>query len=95
MEIRIVHEQEDQQFTVKLEKEDAELAYATPSEKVMNFTHTYVPVHARGKGVAYKLIEEGLCYARENGFSVIASCPVVAKHISRNPHHQDLLKQKK
>jgi len=94
MQINIIHEQEAQQFSAELEGgENAELAYATPSEKVIDFTHTYVPVAARGKGVAYKLIEEGLRYAREQELRVIATCPAVAKHISRHPHHQDLLQE--
>ncbi|MBC5772559.1 N-acetyltransferase [Pontibacter sp. KCTC 32443] len=93
MDVKIVHEEKYQQFTVTLEDdEEAELAYAKPSEKEIDFTHTYVPESARGKGIAQQLIEEGLCFARDNGFTVIATCPVVAKYIARNKQHQDLLK---
>ncbi|WP_162427237.1 GNAT family N-acetyltransferase [Pontibacter pudoricolor] len=94
MDVKIVHEEKYQQFTVTLEgDEEAELAYAKPSEKEIDFTHTYVPESARGKGIAQQLIEEGLCFARDNGLLVIASCPVVAKYISKNEQHKDLLKK--
>ncbi|MDO6390419.1 GNAT family N-acetyltransferase [Pontibacter sp. BT731] len=93
MELNIKHDKEYQQFTARLGEEDAELAYATPSEEVMDFTHTYVPESARGKGVANKLIEEGLCYAEENGKKVVATCPVVKKFIDRNSNYQKLLQQ--
>ena len=93
MDVKIVHEKKYQQFTVTLDgDEEAELAYARPSEKEIDFTHTYVPESARGKGIAQQLIEEGLCFARENGYLVIATCPVVAKYIEKNKQHKDLLK---
>jgi uncharacterized protein len=94
MDIDIKHDKKYQQFTANLgEEEEAELAYATPSEEVMDFTHTFVPETARGKGVANKLIEEGLCYAEENGKKVIATCPVVKKYIHKNPDYHKLLKE--
>lgn len=93
MDIDIKHDKKHQQFTAALGEEEAELAYAVPSEEVMDFTHTYVPESARGKGVANKLIAEGLCYAEENGKKVIATCPVVQKYIHKNPDYQKLLKE--
>ncbi|NDK55264.1 GNAT family N-acetyltransferase [Pontibacter fetidus] len=93
MDVKIVHEEKYQQFTVTLTNdEEAELAYARPAEKEIDFTHTFVPESARGKGIAQQLIEEGLCFARDNGYLVIATCPVVAKYIQKNPQHKDLLK---
>jgi len=85
MEISIIHEKKYQQFTVMLGEEEAELAYALPAANVINFTHTYVPESARGKGIAQKLIEEGLRYARQNGYKVQASCPVVKKYLQAHP----------
>lgn len=92
MDLNIKHDKKYQQFTASLGEEEAELAYATPSEEVMDFTHTFVPESARGKGVANKLIKEGLCYAEENGKKVVATCPVVKKYIHKNPDYQRLLK---
>ncbi|NEM97124.1 GNAT family N-acetyltransferase [Pontibacter burrus] len=93
MEIQVKHEEKYQQFTVVLgADEEAELAYSRPTEQEIDFTHTFVPESARGKGIAQKLIEHGLCFARDNGYLVIASCPAVAKYIKNNPQHQDLLK---
>ncbi|WP_242927396.1 GNAT family N-acetyltransferase [Pontibacter vulgaris] len=93
MDLEVTHDKEYQQFTIEMGGDDAELAYATPEQNVLDFQHTYVPESARGKGVANKLIAEGLRYAEENGHCVIASCPAVAKYIERHPEHQKLLKQ--
>lgn len=85
MEINIIHEKKYQQFTVVLGEEEAELAYALPAADVLDFTHTYVPESARGKGIAHKLIEEGLRYARQNRYKVKASCPAVQKYLQAHP----------
>jgi len=85
MEINIIHEKKYQQFTVVLGEEEAELAYSLPAAGMLDFTHTYVPESARGKGIAQKLIEEGLRYARQNGYKIQASCPVVKKYLQTHP----------
>ena len=86
------HDKEYQQFTIALGEEEAELAYATPSEGTIDFTHTFVPESARGKGIANKLVEAGLQYAKANNLKVIATCTVVAAYIQRHEEYQSLLK---
>ncbi|QCR23184.1 GNAT family N-acetyltransferase [Pontibacter sp. SGAir0037] len=94
MELTVKHDKKYQQFTIELEAdEEAELAYALPSDKVLDFTHTFVPESARGQGVAHKLIEQGLQFAADNGFKVIATCPAVATYINRHQQYQHLLYQ--
>ncbi|MFD2514964.1 GNAT family N-acetyltransferase [Pontibacter locisalis] len=87
----IKHEEKYQQFTIELDGDEAELAYACPSEDVVDFTHTYVPKSERGNGMAESLIEEGLKYAREHNLKVKATCPAVAKYINAHPEYKDLL----
>lgn len=91
MNAKIKHDKKYQQFTIEFEGDDAELAYATPSEGILDFTHTYVPESARGKGIAQKLIAHGLQYASDHHFKVIASCPIVARYIDQHEEYQKLL----
>ncbi|WP_187263858.1 GNAT family N-acetyltransferase [Pontibacter beigongshangensis] len=94
MEITVTHEEQYQQFTVVLpDEEEAELAYSTPAPKVLDFTHTFVPETARGKGIADKLIEAGLQFAANNNYQIRASCPVVARFIERHPAYKELLQK--
>ncbi|MDX5436016.1 MAG: N-acetyltransferase [Pontibacter sp.] len=86
----IKHEKEYQQFTIKLGEDDAELAYTLPSEGVICFTHTYVPKSDRGSGLAVKMIEKGLAYAREHNYKVKATCPAVVKYLKAHPEHKDI-----
>ncbi|GAA4430393.1 hypothetical protein GCM10023188_16970 [Pontibacter saemangeumensis] len=91
MEINIVHEEKYQQFTVALGEEEAELAYALPAAGEINFTHTFVPENARGRGIANKLIREGLRYAEQNDFKVMATCPIVAAFLRQHTDYRKLL----
>lgn len=91
MDYTVEHDKKYQQFSIALGDEEAELAYATPSDNVLDFTHTFVPEPERGKGVADKLIATGLHYADENGFQVIATCAAVKAYIRRHPEWERLL----
>jgi uncharacterized protein len=90
--VTVQHEKNYQQFTIKFNDEDAELAYSKPSDGIIDFTHTYVPQSARGQGVAQLLVKEGLQYADENKLRVIASCPMVSTFIEKNTEYHRLLK---
>lgn len=58
---------------------------------VMTFTHTEVPPHARGEGIASRLIAGALAAARTRGLKVVARCSFVRSYIDRHPEFRDLL----
>lgn len=55
------------------------------------FTHTFVPPELRGKGLAEKLVRQGLSDARAAGRKVVPACSYVAVFIERNPEFKPLL----
>ncbi len=89
MEFR--HQPEQQRFVAVTEQGEAEIAYATPSDDVLDLHHTFVPDAARGQGVAGKLVDYAVRYAREHGKKVKATCPYVRKWMDAHPAQQDLL----
>ncbi len=58
---------------------------------VMTFTHTEVPPHARGAGIASRLIAGALAAARARELKVVAQCSFVSAYIERHPEFRDLL----
>jgi hypothetical protein len=58
---------------------------------VMTFTHTEVPPHARGGGIASRLIAGALAAARARELKVVARCSFVSAYIERHPEFRDLL----
>lgn len=89
--MKVEHDKENQQFTVALETDEAELAYATQETGIIAFTHTFVPETARGKGIANLLITEGLRYAEANNLKVLAQCEAVQAYFERHPEKKELL----
>ncbi len=77
------HEAEQNRFVIDQDGAQAVLEYRMSSPNVMNFHHTYTPDALRGKGLAAKLVETGVAYARERDFKVVGSCSYVAAWLER------------
>jgi predicted GNAT family acetyltransferase len=85
---KITHKPERQAFIVALPPEEGEapldealLEYTLMDNGVIDFRRTYVPFSLRGKGLAEELVQAGLAWAREQGYSITASCSYVQKFL--------------
>jgi uncharacterized protein len=66
--------------------DEAEMTYGPGgAEKVLVFDHTYVPRQLRGRGIAEKLVEAGVAFARREGMTVVPACSYVRKLFERHP----------
>jgi predicted GNAT family acetyltransferase len=88
--MQIVHDQAGHRFAAELSSGTAILAYAAAGQGVMDFYSTYVPQAERGRGVAGRLVEAGLAWARAEGLRVIPTCWFVSQWIRAHPEHADL-----
>ena len=87
----VEHDREAQRFTVGVASGTAVLAYTPAGPGVLELHSTYVPAADRGKGVAGRLVEAAVGYARSEGLRIIPSCWYVAQWIRQHPEHADLL----
>jgi hypothetical protein len=87
----VEHDREAQRFTVGVASGTAVLAYTPAGPGVLELYSTYVPAADRGKGVAGRLVEAAVGYARSEGLRIIPSCWYVAQWIRQHPEHADLL----
>lgn len=76
----VQHLAEQARFILVHEQAEAVLAYRLTDHSI-DFYSTYVPPACRGKGLAEKLVRTGLKWAKEQGYSIHASCWYVAKFI--------------
>lgn len=90
MEGDIRHDPTRQRFTLDSNGALAYLTYREVDGQTLDFDHTFVPPALRGGGVASRLTEHALRYARARGAKVVPSCPFVATYIDRHPEHRDL-----
>lgn len=91
-QIQVTHNPGENCFETTVDGKLSKLDYI---QKERNFVITHVGVHPslRGQGVAGKIVEAGLKYARENSFRVVPMCPYAAAYIRRHPEYADLTKQ--
>ena len=89
--MEIVHDAAGRRFLAELPSGTALLVYAPAGERVMDFYSTYVPPGERGRGMAGRLVEAGLAWARSQGIQIIPTCWFVAEWVRAHPEHADLL----
>ncbi len=71
-------------FIEKEGRQIAELDFEVKNN-LLNAYHTGVRPELEGQGIAGKLFDELVKYARENGYKVIPSCSYILAKFRRNP----------
>ena len=92
--IEVTHKPDKNRFEISIEGLPGRLDYLLDGK---NFVITHVGVHPelRGQGVAGRVVEASLAYARENELRVIPMCSYAAAYIRRNPQHRELTSQER
>lgn len=92
--IEITHNEAKQRFEVWIDGQLSKLDYMLDGK---NFVITHVGVYPdfRGQGLAGKIVEAGLHYAKQNVLRVIPMCSYAAAYIRRNPQYMELTSQER
>lgn len=92
--LEVTHNPANQAFEVWIDGHLSKLDYIQDAK---NFVIAHVGVYPehRGQGVAAKIVEAALGYARENSLRVIPMCSYAAAYIRRNPKHIELTEQER
>ncbi|MCL1980085.1 MAG: N-acetyltransferase [Proteobacteria bacterium] len=78
-------------FDLQIEGKTAVLDYVEQGDRVLVFTHTFVPPDLRGRNLAAILTRFALEDARRQGKKVVPQCSYVAVFMERNKEYADLL----
>jgi predicted GNAT family acetyltransferase len=92
-ELNIAHNPAENRFETWIEGRLSKLDYLLNGE-TMVMTHVGVHPEDRGQGVAAKITEVALEYARGKSLRVIPMCSYVAAYIRGHPQHAGLTKQR-
>ena len=92
--LEVTHNKANRTFEVWIDERLSKLDYIQEGK---NFVITHVGVYPehRGQGVAAKIVEAALQYARENALRVVPMCSYAAAYIRRNPKHMELTEQER
>jgi len=90
--LEVIHNEAEKRFEVWIDGYLSKLDYIQDGK---NFVITHVGVYPelRGQGVAGKITQVGLEYAKANSLRVIPMCSYAAAYIRRNPQYAGLMKQ--
>ena len=87
----VEHDLVSHRFTVAGSGGTAVLAYTPAGSGLVELYSTFVPPADRGRGVAARLVEAAVQYARAEGLRIIPSCWYVAQWLRHHPEHADLV----
>jgi len=92
-ELEITNNESERRFEVTINDLLSKLDYIQDED---TFVITHVGVHPdlRGQGVAGKLTQAGLEFAKEKNLRVIPMCAYAAAYIRRNPQYIELTKHR-
>src|SRR5512138_3553108 len=92
--VEVIHNPSEHRFETWIDGYLSKLDYIQDGK---NFVITHVGVYPehRGQGVAGKIVEAGLQYAKHNSLRVIPMCSYAAAYIRRNPQYIELTEQER
>jgi predicted GNAT family acetyltransferase len=86
----VVNNERAGRFELHLNGHSAILTYRFSNGSIF-FDHTVVPPAIAGRGVATKLTQTALEFARSKHLRVVPICPFVASYIGKHMEYHDLL----
>jgi predicted GNAT family acetyltransferase len=92
--LNVIHNPAENRFEVWIEGQLSKLDYIEEDNTIV-MTHVGVYPEHRGQGVAGKLTEVALEYAKEKSLRVIPMCPYIATYIRRNRQYLELTSQER
>ena len=92
--LEVIHNRDENRFETLVDGYLSKLDYIQDGK---NFVITHVGVHPelRGQGVAGRVVQVSLEYAKENSLRVIPMCSYAAAYIRRHPEYAELTKQER
>jgi predicted GNAT family acetyltransferase len=90
--LEVIRNEEERRFEVWIDGTLSKLDYIQDGK---NFVITHVGVHPdlRGQGVAGRIVQAGLEYARGQNLRVVPMCSYAAAYIRKHPEYAELTRQ--
>jgi uncharacterized protein len=91
--LEVTHNEAEQRFETWIDGYLSKLDYIRDGKNFV-ITHVGVSPELRGQGIAGKIVEVGLEYAKENSLRVVPMCSYAAAYIRKHPEYAELTRQK-
>lgn len=74
---RVRHDPAAGRFSIPLDDGEARMDYEGPEDGTVDFRSTFVSPDHRGRGLAEEIVLTALRWARDEGLTVVPTCPYV------------------
>ena len=94
-EIEILHEDRGSEGAFFVEGQEgrlAELSYTRSDPRTVVLVHTEVSSALQGRGVARRLLDAAIAWARQTGTAFVPSCSYARSVFEKNPELRDVLR---
>ena len=88
---KVLHNQSRHRFEIDLGDGTLALLAYVPRDRTLSLVHTEVSAPWEGRGIAARLSQAAMQYAREAGLTVIPSCPYVQEFLRHHPEYMPLV----
>jgi len=78
-------------FILEGDRQVAELTYRREHASLVNINHTFVAEHLRERGVARRLLDAAVEWARSTGTKVRSTCPYSSAQFTKDASIRDVL----
>lgn len=91
--LEVIHNPSEKRFETWVDDQLSKLDYIQDGK---NFVITHVGVHPdlRGHGLAGRITQVSINYAKEHGLRVVPMCSYAAAYIRRHPEYVELTRQR-
>ena len=90
--LEVTHNADEHRFETWIDGYLSKLDYIQDGKNFV-ITHVGVSPELRGQGIAGKIVEVGLEYAKEKSLRVVPMCSYAAAYIRRHPEYTELTRQ--
>jgi len=90
--LKVTHSKDERRFETWIDGYLSKLDYIQDGKNFV-ITHVGVSPELRGQGIAGKIVQVSLEYAKEKSLRVVPMCSYAAAYIRRHPEYAKLTKQ--
>ena len=94
MNFNIKHDSKYNKFFTEVSGKESNLSYEKITDNIWDYKVMFVPRNLRGQGIAGKVVEYALNFAKKNNIRVKATCTFVNEYIETHPEFKFLLTEK-
>lgn len=91
LNLKVEHDKVEKKFLVSLANDELSVNYEAEGKKIWKITSVNIPQEVRNMGIANRVVEYVLEYARKRGIGIKPACDFIKIYIVKNPYYRAIV----